>query len=71
MFAGDILFWALKVQENFQVFLDAGGPLNLYLPTFPPKHHKEPQGKEEQIKPPLTYALSIIEDKEYYKFTFI
>ena len=36
-----LLFWVLKVQENFQVSLHDGGYLNLYLSTFPPKYCTE------------------------------
>ena len=37
VFTGGILFWVLKIQENFKVSLDDGGHLNLYLSMLPPK----------------------------------
>ena len=59
------MFRVLKVQENFQVSLHDGGHLNLYLTTLPPKNYTDQQ--EEQIKPSLIQAFSILEDREYYK----
>lgn len=63
VFTGGILFWVLKIQENFKVSLGDGGHLFI---SFHASSKNCTDWQEKQVKPPLTCAFGILEDREHY-----